>query len=57
MALLGSDYESSEEEFQQSRIGAGRTQVASTLVNPAPEVTVDVWSLNTQRMELNTNFQ
>lgn len=52
MTLLGSDYESSEEESEDGVLGGGRTQPASTIINPAPEVTIDVWSHNAQLMEL-----
>ena len=41
MTLLGSDYDSSGEESQ-----TGVTQLVPTDVNPAPEVTIDVWSHN-----------
>ncbi len=44
MPLLGSDYDSSGDELQKSEAGHGQNSIVSTIINPAPEVALDVWS-------------
>ena len=44
MPLLGSDYESSGDEAKTTSLEAKSKPVGSTLVNPAPDVSLDVWS-------------
>ena len=51
MTLLGSSYDSSEEESQ-----VDERRVVSSIVNPAPEVTIDVWSHNAHETVLGTNI-
>ena len=57
MPLLGSDYDSSDEEHHGAEFGEGRRLLASNLIDPAPEVAVDVWSYHPQDVDSETDFQ
>ena len=57
MPLLGSDYDSSEDERQITGAGHGQNSLVSGLINPAPDVTLDVWSHLLLEMDLWANLQ